>query len=110
MQKKEKGLVGCLTCGTSIGCLFPLALVLGLVLVVGASNYFDSSYYWEQGDTWLVIILALIVMPAVFVGLMQAAIGIWALAGFFDSDVKPEELNLLTAVPSVDGAEKEDNA
>jgi len=104
-MKKEKGLVGCVTCGTSLGCFFPLALLLGIVLVVAASSYFDSSYYWEDTDTWMVIVLAAITIPAIFIGLIQAAIGIWSLAGFFDNDVKPEELNLLTPIPSVDGVE-----
>ncbi len=101
--KKEKGVIGCLTCGTSIGCLFPLATLFGIILAVAASSYFDTSYRWDETDTWMVVGLTVIAIPLGILALLQAAAGIWGLAGFFDSDVKPEELNLLPPIPSVDG-------
>ena len=108
-MKKEKGLVGCVTCGTSFGCFFPLVLIFGLVLVVGIINYFDPGYYWEDFDTTMILVLAVILVPALFAGLIQAVIGVWSLAGFFDRDVTEDELNLLTPIPSVDGENKEEN-
>ncbi|MBT3338358.1 MAG: hypothetical protein HN855_16900 [Anaerolineae bacterium] len=98
-MKKEKGIVGCVTCGTSLGCFFPLALLLSVVLVVAASSYFDADYYWESFDTGMVIGLAMIVIPAVVVGLIQAAIGIWSIYGFFDDKVTPAELDALVPLP-----------
>lgn len=111
MNKKTKGALGCLTCGTSLGCLFPLATLFGIILAVAASSYFDTSYRWDKTDTWMVVGLAVIVIPLVLLALLQAAVGIWGLAGFFDSDVKPEELSLLTPIPSVDGGkiQREEN-
>ena len=105
MKNKAKGAIGCVNCGTSLGCFFPLALVLGVVLIVAASSYFDASYRWDDTDTWMVVFLTAIVIPAFFVGILQAAIGVWGLLAFFDDDVKPEALNLLTPIPLVDGKE-----
>ena len=101
-MKKEKGAIGCVTCGTSIGCFFPLTLLLGVVLVVAASSYFDSSYNWEDTDTWIVLVLAAIFIPAILVGILQAIIGAWSLAGFFDQDVTVDELSLLDPIPPND--------
>ncbi len=102
-MKKEKGIVGCVTCGTSLGCLLPMALGFGLILIFAISNYFDESYYWEDADVWIVVVLALIVIPSFFLGLIQAVIGLWSLAGFFDQDVSLDELNLLKPIPPVGG-------
>ncbi len=108
-MKKEKGVVGCVTCGTSVGCFFPLALVIGVILAVAANSYFDPTYYWEDFDTGIVIGLALVFIPALFVGLMQAAIGIWSLFGFFDEKVAPDELSAFKPLPyEGDGEEKSD--
>ena len=102
-MKKEKGEIGCITCGTSIGCFFPLSLVLGVILIVAASSYFDTSYHWDETDTGMVIGLTLIVIPAIVVGIVQAALGAWSLSGAFDQDISDDELNLLEPIPSVDG-------
>lgn len=107
-MKKEKGAIGCIGCGTSLGCFFPLALVLGLTLLVATSSYFDESYYWTEEDTWMVIVLAAIVMPALLMGILQAGIGIWGLFGFFDQDVTLDDLNLLKPIPPADEGQASD--
>ena len=99
-MNKEKGFVGCVTCGTSLGCLLPLAFFLGFVLIFAVSNYFNQSYYWEDTDTWMVVGLAVIAIPSAFFGILQAAIGIWGLLGFFDQNVTPDDLNSLPPIPS----------
>jgi hypothetical protein len=108
-MKKEKGLIGCVTCGTSLGCFSPLVLLFGIALAVAASSYFDSSYYWTEEDTWAIIVLVAIIVPAIFVGLLQAAIGVWSLFGFFDGDVTQDELNLLKPIPLVSKDENQED-
>ncbi len=98
-MKKEKGAVGCVTCGTSLGCFFPLTLLFSVVLVASLSSYFDSNYIWESADTWLVVVFAALLIFAILVGILQAAVGIWSLMGFFDQQVTEDELSLLDPIP-----------
>jgi hypothetical protein len=86
MNNKAKGAVGCITCGTSIGCFFPLTLLFGTIFIVGGSSYFDSTYLWEETDTWLLLGVLLVLVPAIFVGILQAVVGAWSLAGIFNSE------------------------
>jgi hypothetical protein len=101
-MNNSKGAIGCIGCGTSLGCFFPLALVLGLVLAVAAGSYFDESYFWGSEDTWMVVFFGTLTIAALIMGLIHAALGAWGLFGFFDQDVTLDELNLLEPIPHVD--------
>ena len=107
-MKKEKGAIGCVTCGTSIGCFFPLALILGIILAVAASSYFDESYYWAAEDTWLVVIFAALTIAALIMGMIHAVLGVWSLLGFFEQDVTSNELDLLKPIPPRDEGQDTD--
>lgn len=108
-MKPEKGVVGCVTCGTSLGCFLPIATLFGFVLIFAISNYFDETYYWEDADVWIVVVLTLVVVPAIFIGLIQAVIGIWSLFGFFDSDITKDDLNRLIPISYQDAEEAENS-
>lgn len=111
MDKKIKGGIGCIGCGTSVGCFFPLSLGLGIVLIVAISSYFDTSYRWEEIDTWMTGALVLILIPSIFAGLLQAAVGIWGILGFFDDDIPPlEEFALNKPLPVADDEKNGDEA
>ena len=109
-MKKEKGAIGCISCGTSIGCFFPLALVFGVFLIAAGASYFDPTYRWSAEETWLVVFLMILLVPAILVGILQALVGAWSLMGFFDQDVTPDDASSLPPIPPVDGEQGTDKA